>query len=113
MTNFKKYISTYFTKRITVVVLLSVTLLGGCQTHPRGLDLTPTPRTLVYSYIIANGMARGRIMRGAVSHEQLIALAKIDRQVLLSILIAQRYPSHRNFHLAEDAVIAYLAAIES
>lgn len=104
----------FFMRRIRRVAggLAGLLLLAGCQMAPQGVSVAPTPSTLIYSYIIANGMARGHIMVDRLTTEQIVSLAATDHMTLLAILLAAREPTPRNFERANNAMVLYLQAID-
>ena len=87
-------------------------VLAGCQVAPQSLTLHPTPNTLVYSYIITNGMARGHIMADRLSDAQLMTLASADHTALMAVILAAHQPTRRNFDLANQAMELYLSTID-
>lgn len=92
--------------------MAGVSLLAGCQAPMATVKITPTPTTLIYSYIIAHGMARGRVMSGDLAPQDVIRLAQADQMALLSVLIAEKEPSRKNFNYNRSAIIDFLDAID-
>lgn len=91
--------------------MVAVSLLAGCQAPMATVKITPTPTTLIYSYIIAHGMARGRVMSGDLAPQDVIRLAQADQMALLSVLMAEKEPSRRSFKGAANAVVSFLSAL--
>ncbi|MDN7354073.1 hypothetical protein [Acetobacter senegalensis] len=77
------------------------------------VKITPTPTTLIYSYLIAHGMARGRVMSGDLTPQDVIQLARADQMALLSVLMAEKEHSARNFKDAGEAMVSFLRAMNS
>ncbi|MCG4252940.1 hypothetical protein K6W37_03350 [Acetobacter senegalensis] len=76
------------------------------------VKITPTPTTLIYSYIIAHGMARGRVMSGDLAPQDVIRLEEIDHKMLLTVIYANKNFSEENFRKAASMMVAFLSAIE-
>lgn len=87
-------------------------VLAGCQSSANMVKITPTPRTLIYSYVIASGMARGQVMSGQVSRERLVQIVNADRAALTAILNAEYNPSGAGLKNAGQAMENFLAVIE-
>ncbi|KAA8389440.1 hypothetical protein FOH24_08655 [Acetobacter tropicalis] len=93
--------------------MVGVSLLAGCQAPMATVKITPTPTTLIYSYIIAHGMARGRVMSGDLAPQDVIRLAQADQMALLSVLMAEKEPSYKNIRFAKINGEHFLRSIES
>mgnify|MGYP003364949245 FL=1 len=89
-----------------------LTVLAGCQSSAGRVAINPTPRTLIYSYVIASGMARGQVMSGLVSPERLVQIVNADRTALAAILNAEYSPSGAGIKNAGQAMENFLAVIE-
>lgn len=92
--------------------MVAVSLLAGCQAPMATVKITPTPTTLIYSYIIAHGMARGRVMSGDLAPQDVIRLAQADQAARGSIVDFETTNRRWFFVQATDAIISYLRAIE-
>ena len=89
-------------------------LVAGCQSGPPGqLVLRQTPRTVLYSYLMANGMARGRLMSETVTPAQYLRIVQADRSALIAILLFRDKPSQRNLGNAGQRVEDFLGVIEA
>lgn len=104
----------FFLRRVRGLccTMVGVSLLAGCQAPMATVKITPTPTTLIYSYIIAHGMARGRVMSGDLAPQDVIRLAQADQMALLSVLMAEKEPSRKAMERARSAVGVYLDRIE-
>lgn len=91
--------------------MVGVSLLAGCQAPMATVKITPTPTTLIYSYIIAHGMARGRVMSGDLAPQDVIRLAQADQMALLSVLMAEKEPSRKNFLQMKKSMLVFLSQI--
>lgn len=91
--------------------MVGVSLLAGCQAPMATVKITPTPTTLIYSYIIAHGMARGRVMSGDLAPQDVIRLAQADQMALLSVLMAEKEPSRENFLQMKKSMLVFLSQI--
>ncbi|WP_050942236.1 hypothetical protein [Acetobacter tropicalis] len=91
--------------------MVAVSLLAGCQAPMATVKITPTPTTLIYSYIIAHGMARGRVMSGDLAPQDVIRLAQADQMALLSVLMAEKEPSRKNFLQMKKSMLVFLSQI--
>lgn len=89
-----------------------LTLMAGCQSAPGTVQISPTPHTLIYSYVIASGMARGQVMSGRVSPERLVQIVNADRAALAAIAYAEYNPSSAGIENAGVAMENFLAVIE-
>ncbi len=92
--------------------LTGLAVLAGCQSSAGMVKINPTPRTLIYSYVIASGMARGQVMSGLVPPERLIRIVDADRTALAAILVAEHSPTGADIKTASQAVENFLAVIE-
>ena len=88
-------------------------LLAGCQSHSVGLVVRPTPRTVLYSYVIANGMARGRLMSDRVTVAEYMRILQSDRAALSAIMQLRDRPTNENLHNAGEKVEDFIALINS
>ena len=86
--------------------------LAGCQSAPYQLKVEQTPSTLLYSYAIANGMARGQLMSGTMTLPQIVTLVAADRAALGAILVFRDHPSNGTLNMAGHKVEDFLAALE-
>ncbi|WP_156480450.1 hypothetical protein [Acetobacter tropicalis] len=75
------------------------------------VKITPTPTTLIYSYIIAHGMARGRVMSGDLAPQDVIRLAQADQMALLSVLMAEKEPSRESEKNALEKTLILLSKL--
>ncbi|NHN87542.1 hypothetical protein GOB81_02705 [Acetobacter sp. LMG 1627] len=78
-------------------------VLGACQAAPV-VNLDPTPHTLIYSYLMAHGMARGAVMSGGMNMQQLLDLIRIDREALRAVSRETAAPGSDNLRAANQAV---------
>lgn len=85
--------------------------LSACQTSPV-VDTRPTPHTLIYSYLIAHGMARGYVMSGNLDMKQLATVLMADRAALLAVMAETANPSSPHLHAAGNAIEQLLATVE-
>lgn len=91
-----------------LAVLLCV---SACQ-QQAVVDVRPTPHTLIYTYLMAHGMARGTVMSGEMTPQKLTGLLVADRAALLAVLKETAYPSGTNLAAASKAVQVLLAATD-
>lgn len=96
---------------VRAVALLG--LLAGCQSHSVGLVVRPTPKTVLYSYVIANGMARGRLMSDRVTVAEYMRILQSDRAALSAIMQLRDRPTNENLHNAGEKVEDFIALINS
>lgn len=103
----------FFLRRVRGLccTMVGVSLLAGCQAPMATVKITPTPTTLIYSYIIAHGMARGRVMSGDLAPQDVIRLAQADQMALLSVLMAEKEPSRKNFLQMKKSMLVFLSQI--
>lgn len=92
--------------------MVGMSLLAGCHTSMTTVKITPTPTTLLYSYIIAHGMARGRIMSGDLAPQDVIRLAQADQMALLSVLRVEKEPSYKNIKYAKRISENFIGLIQ-
>lgn len=71
--------------------------------------MTPTPETVVTSYMIAHGMARGAVMSGGMSLQTLAQLVMTDHRTLLAVARAASSPDSRNLQQANEAIERLIA----
>ncbi|KXV62248.1 hypothetical protein AD949_12520 [Acetobacter orleanensis] len=90
----------------------SLAALAGCQSAPGAVQINPTPHTLIYSYVIASGMARGQVMSGRVPPARLVQIVNADRAALAAIVYAEYNPSSAGIKNAGQAMENFLAVIE-
>lgn len=95
----------------SAVGVLAILGLAGCQSS-RGLKVQETPRTLLYSYVIANGMARGRLMTEDLPPDQVYNIIKTDRNALVAILAFRDKPTRRTLRQAGHKVEDFIGAVE-
>ncbi|MBO1324046.1 hypothetical protein K2X14_02605 [Acetobacter sp. TBRC 12305] len=88
-------------------------LVAGCQSGPSGLVLRQTPRTVLYSYLVANGMARGRLMSETVTPAEYLHIVQADRSALIAILLFRDKPNPQNLGKAGQRVEDFLGVIEA
>ncbi|NHN85839.1 hypothetical protein GOB93_14480 [Acetobacter musti] len=86
--------------------------VSACQTSSPVVDMRPTPHTLIYTYLMAHGMARGTVMSGDITPPQLTGLLVADRAALLAVMKETAYPSGANLVAASRAVQQLLAATQ-
>jgi hypothetical protein len=96
---------------VRAVVLLG--LLAGCQSHSGALVVRQTPRTILYSYVIANGMARGRLMSDRVTVGEYMRILQSDRDALTAIMQFRDSPTNENLHNAGQRVEDFITLINS
>lgn len=96
---------------VRAVALLG--LLAGCQSHSGGLVVRPTPKTVLYSYVIANGMARGRLMSDRVTVGEYMRILQSDREALTAIMQLRDRPSNENLNKAGQRVEDFISLINS
>ncbi|GBQ22907.1 hypothetical protein AA0472_0923 [Acetobacter estunensis NRIC 0472] len=82
--------------------------LAACQASP-AVSLRPTPHSLIYSYMMAHGMARGAVMSGGMTPRQIMELIVVDHAALLAVAREMAEPSGGNMHAANDAIIRLVA----
>ncbi|KDE21023.1 hypothetical protein AZ09_02650 [Acetobacter aceti 1023] len=91
--------------------VLAIFGLAGCQSS-HGLKVQETPRTLLYSYVIANGMARGRMMTEDLPPAQVFNIVTTDKNALVAILAFRDKPTRSTLRQAGQKVEDFIGAIE-
>ncbi|WP_086638547.1 hypothetical protein [Acetobacter okinawensis] len=86
--------------------------LAGCQSAPYQLRVEQTPSTLLYSYAIANGMARGQLMSGTMTLPQIVNIVTADRAALGAILLFRDHPNNSTLIVAGQKVEDFLATLD-
>ncbi|GBQ68523.1 hypothetical protein AA103196_1966 [Ameyamaea chiangmaiensis NBRC 103196] len=82
--------------------------LSGCATAP-GIRLgEPDQHTIIYTYLMVHGMARGYVMSEPLSRDELAHLVAVDRSALLAVATETGTPSSRNLKVASAAVVRLL-----
>ncbi|MFT8439474.1 hypothetical protein [Acetobacter fabarum] len=102
----------FFYKAPPFAALLALVGVAGCQSVPYQLKVEQTPSTLLYSYAIANGMARGQLMSGGLSLPQIVQIVTADREALAAILVFRDHPGSNTLKVAGLKVEAFLATID-
>ncbi|MFT8675981.1 MAG: hypothetical protein ABF791_08950 [Acetobacter sp.] len=87
-------------------------LAAGCQSRPQGLVLRQTPSTVLYSYLVANGMARGRLMSERVTPAEYLHIVQADRSALIAILLFRDKPTQNNLGNAGQRVEDFIGVID-
>lgn len=83
--------------------------LAACQASPV-VSTRPTPHTLIYSYMIAHGMARGAVMSGGITAHRLTEIIVLDHEALLAVAREESLPSDSNMRAANRAIEQLIAA---
>ena len=103
----------HFARKVPLcAVLAACATLAGCQSAPYQLKVEQTPSTLLYSYAIANGMARGQLMSGTMTLPQIVNIVTADRAALAAILVFRDHPSNNTLSVAGHKVEDFLATID-
>ncbi|GEN62729.1 hypothetical protein [Acetobacter oeni] len=89
-------------------VIAVLCAVSACQTSSE-VSLRTTPHTLIYTYLMAHGMARGTVMSGDMTPQKLSGLLIADRAALLAVMKETAYPSGSNLAAASQAVQQLLA----
>lgn len=92
--------------------MAALAAVAGCQSVPYQLKVEQTPSTLLYSYAIANGMARGQLMSGGLTLPQIVHIITADRAALGAILVFRDHPGHDTLMMAGLKVEDFLAVID-
>jgi len=94
-------------------MLSAVTLgLTSCATAPMEASAVPTsPHSLIYTYLMAHGMAFGYVMGGNVDQKGLELLVAIDHNAQLSVANELKQPSAEHLQQANQAVETLLAFV--
>lgn len=108
----KRPILRFFYKAPAVAAVLATVSMAGCQSVPYQLKVEQTPSTLLYSYAIANGMARGQLMNGGMTLPQIVQILTADRSALSAILVFRDHPGAETFRLAGQKVEDFLFVID-
>ncbi|WP_010667745.1 hypothetical protein [Acetobacter aceti] len=82
--------------------------LAACQASPV-VSTKPTPHTLVYSYMMAHGMARGAVMSGGITPRRLTEIIVLDHEALLAVAREESLPSDSNMRAANKAIEQLIA----
>ncbi|MCP1241156.1 hypothetical protein GOB86_01005 [Acetobacter lambici] len=108
----KRPVFRFFCKASPFAVLLALVGVAGCQSVPYQLKVEQTPSTLLYSYAIANGMARGQLMSGGLTLPQIVHIVTADRAALAAILAFRDHPGSNTLKVAGLKVEDFLATID-
>lgn len=108
----KRPVFRFFYKAPALAVTVAIAAVAGCQAVPYELKVEQTPSTLLYSYAIANGMARGQLMSGSMTLPQIVRIITADRAALNAILVFRDHPGHDTLQLAGQKVEDFLAVID-
>lgn len=82
--------------------------LAACQASPV-VNTRPTPHTLIYSYMIAHGMARGAVMSGGITPHRLTEIIVLDHEALLAVAREESSPADSNMRAANKAIEQLIA----
>ena len=102
----------FFRKATPFAAMLGLVSMAGCQSVPYQLKVEQTPSTLLYSYAIANGMARGQLMSGGLTLPEIVHIVTADREALAAILVFRDHPGHNTLRVAGLKVEDFLATID-
>ncbi|MFT8417430.1 MAG: hypothetical protein ABF636_01185 [Acetobacter sp.] len=108
----KRPVFRFFYKAPVFAAIAALAAVAGCQSVPYQLKVEQTPSTLLYSYAIVNGMARGQLMSGGMTLPQIIHIVTADRAALAAILFFRDHPSNGAFMAAGQKVEDFLAVID-
>lgn len=102
----------FFHKAPVFAAMAALAVVAGCQSVPYQLKVEQTPSTLLYSYAIVNGMARGQLMSGTMTLPQIIHIVTADRAALAAILFFRDHPDNDTFMAAGRKVEDFLAVLD-
>lgn len=106
-------VSYYFFLRVCIVVIL-VWTISACHRYDfQGIIIRQTPRTVLYSYAIANGMARGRFMTKPLYLAQEQAILKADHDARAALRFFGKHPSRSTLQQAGQKVEKLIGVIEA
>ncbi|WP_338331507.1 hypothetical protein [Acetobacter sp. LMG 32666] len=108
----KRPVFRFFCKAPPFAAMLALVGVAGCQSVPYELRVEQTPSTLLYSYAIANGMARGQLMSGGLTLPQIVHIVTADRAALAAILAFRDHPDGNTLKVAGLKVESFLATID-
>lgn len=94
-----------------LVLLCGLTGLTACTSAPV-VSTKPTPHTLIYTYLMAHGMARAAVMSGAVQPEALPQLLVADQAALHDVVLETLQPSDHQLKTAGQSVQQLLSLTE-
>ncbi|MBS1067135.1 hypothetical protein [Gluconobacter cerinus] len=100
-----------FTRKLTGFALVG-SLLCGCVARPFE-GVPPSPNARLYAYLIAHGMARGALMRGKVTPQNVQKLISLDHDAQKAVLNATRLQTSSENRQADAAIAAFLTSFDS
>lgn len=108
----KRPVFRFFYKAPVLVATLAIATVAGCQSVPYQLKVEQTPATLLYSYTIVSGMARGQFMSGTMTLPQIIQIVTADRAAIAAIQFFRDHPGSDSFRVADQKVEDFLAVLD-
>ncbi|QDH15849.1 hypothetical protein E3E11_08285 [Oecophyllibacter saccharovorans] len=95
----------------TIVLFMGASI--GCTTaQERGEEGIPmSPNARAYAYFIVNGMVRGSMVSGYLTHQELPALLQADREAREAIERNLRNPSEKSDFRADQLLAHYIGLI--
>jgi len=85
--------------------------LSACATRPESVAEVPTQHSVVYTYLMAHGMARGYVMSEPLDRPSLDKLISIDHAALMAVATESALPSSVHLRDATHAVENLLAML--
>ncbi|MBR2123680.1 MAG: hypothetical protein IJ934_00645 [Acetobacter sp.] len=96
------------------VLFIVAGFLSACHHDVyQGVILRQTPRTVLYSYVIADGMARGRFMRKPIYAAQVLAILNADHEARTALRLFHKHPSRQTLQQAGQKVEDFIGVIEA
>ena len=107
-------VSYYFLFLRVCIVFMMVWAVSACHRYDfQGIIIRQTPHTVLYSYAIANGMARGRFMTKPLYLAQEQAILKADRDARAALRFFGKHPSRSTLQQAGQKVENLIGVIEA
>jgi len=98
-------------RRMSVLVLMAG-LLAGCVARPME-GVPPSPNARLYAYLVAHGMARGALMGGRITPQNVPKLISLDHDAQKAVLNAMRLQTTSENRKADAAIAALLTSFSS
>ncbi|OAG72618.1 hypothetical protein A0J51_02062 [Gluconobacter japonicus] len=98
-------------RRMSVIVL-TTGLLAGCVARPME-GVPPSPNARLYAYLVAHGMARGALMGGRITAQNVPKLISLDHDAQKAVLDAMRLQTTSENRKADAAIAALLTSFSS
>jgi len=102
---------TTFIQRMSTFVLMTG-LLAGCVARPME-GVPPSPNARLYAYLVAHGMARGALIGGRITAQNVPKLISLDHDAQKAVLNAMHLQTSSENRKADAAIAALLTSFSS